>query len=112
MPDDPEYLLGLSKPKPDTPPSKKDGDGPRGSRTENAVGFVGGMILGCFAFLAMGGVVLSLLSAAVAIVYLAGTAVLAIWLATRPGWRGFALGILLPLGLMLLTLGYCAAHPP
>lgn len=111
--DDPEHLLGLSKPPdPATTPPKEGGDKPPASRTERAFGFVAGMICGCMGFFVAGGIITSMFkSFAVSTVYLVVSAIFAIWLATKRDWRGFALGILLPLGLLLLLIGYCATHP-
>jgi hypothetical protein len=74
--------------------------------------FVGGIIGGFIAFLVFGWIALSidmgtLKKPVVIVFYLLASLFGAIWLATKPRSRGFAIGIFLGLGAVLLLMSIC-----
>jgi hypothetical protein len=79
--------------------------------------FIGGVIGGFIVFLVVGVIALSIdmgifRRPAVIVIYLLASLYGAIWLTTKPSSRGFAIGVFLGLGAILLLASICGHTGP
>lgn len=78
------------------------------SGTGGCFSLLGGAIGGFFLFVILGYAVSGLNDRTFGILYLITSFVAAIWLATKPRFRGFAIGIFLGMGAVLLLISICS----
>ena len=82
---------------------------PQPSENGGCLSLAGGAIGGFLLFVFLGAFVLSVANRGpLAVVYCVGSFIAAIALATKPGWRGVAIGIFLGLGVGLLIMAICS----
>ena len=99
----------IPPPSPPDEPAPKDGPAPSPPASGDGCLFVIGVFGGFFLFLLGGWMVLvASKSQIVGWIYLLGTLVTAVWLATKPGFRGLAIGIFLGLGAFALLIAICS----
>ncbi len=78
------------------------------SGTGGCFALLGGAIGGFFIFVILGYAVLAVTDSAFGFLYVITSFVAAIWLATKPSYRGFAIGIFLGMGAVLLLISICS----